>query len=110
MYIIFGKELADSIRDRHIILELESFLNSEGQEVVAYCVVQPESIALGEISDIERLGRLHQHLVDSLRDKNYEQCEETLPHLVGKFGGELDSFYDEVAKRAHQVRFPNERK
>lgn len=99
MYIIFGKELAKSISDRHIILELETFIDANDEEVVAYCVVQPESIALGEISDIERLSRLHQHLADNLRIKDYAQCEESLPHLVGKFGGELDSYYEEVAKR-----------
>jgi hypothetical protein len=104
MYIIFGKELAESISDRHIILELETFTDANDEAVVAYCVVQPESIALGEISDIERLSRLHQHLADNLRIKNYEQCEETLPHLLGKFGGELDTFYSEITKRIQESK------
>jgi len=94
MYIIFGKSQAEALRERHIVLELETFqIEGHNEPQTAYCVVQPESIALGQMPDIERLSGLHQATVDAWNRKDYATVTEGIAHLKGSFGGELDSFY-----------------
>lgn len=102
MYIIFGTKNAETLRERHIVLELETF-TVDGAEQVAYCVVQPESIALGEMPDIERLSGIHQATVDALNRKDYATVMEGVSHLKGCFGGELDSFYTIISDRIKEI-------
>lgn len=98
MYIIFGKENAEQLRERHIVLELETF-DQVDKKGTAYCVIQPESIALGDMPDVERLGRLHQATVDAWNRKDYAVVTEGIGHLKGRFGGSLDSFYEIIEQR-----------
>jgi hypothetical protein len=34
-----------------------------------------------------------------MRDTDLKLCEDIAEHLMGQFGGELDSFYEEIIKR-----------
>lgn len=99
MHIIFGTDVAEQLKDRHIVLELETFQVENRPPTTAYCVVQAESIALGEMPDIERYSRIHQALVDAWNRKDYVTVAEGIAHLKGKFGGELDSFYEILEDR-----------
>jgi hypothetical protein len=103
MYIIFGKEVADTLREKHIVLELETF-NVEGEFKTAYCVIQPESLILGELSDIDRLERLHNALIDAWNRNDYTTVQETITHLHGRFAGEMDSFYDVLSVRIKEMK------
>lgn len=94
MHIILGKEIAEELRQRHVVLELETF-NLEGKPpVTAFCVVPAEKIVLTEMPDIERYGRLHQATVDAWNQQRFDTVVEGISHLRGHFGGELDTFYD----------------
>jgi hypothetical protein len=77
---------------------LETF-EIQGERQTAYCVVQSESIPVGELHDLERLCRLHGGMIEALNKKNYVMVEECISHLLGKFGGELDSFYNVLQER-----------
>lgn len=100
MYIIFGKENAETLRERHIVLELETFAGeNQDPPKTAYCVVQPGSIALGHFPDIDRFSSLHQATVDAWNRQDYSTVKEGIGHLTGQFGGELDSFYDILTQR-----------
>lgn len=99
MHIIFGSDVAEQLRDRHIVLELETFQVEDRDPVTAFCVVQAESIALGEMPDIERYSRIHQAVVDAWNRQDYVTVAEGVAHLKGKFGGELDSFYEILEDR-----------
>lgn len=101
MQLIFGKDNADALRDRYTVLELETLTVGE-QTLDVYCVVPAEKIALTEISTVEQSTKLHNEFVSGLRNKNYKLCSDLYVHLIGKFGGELDSFYEEIAKRIQQ--------
>jgi hypothetical protein len=49
---------------------------------------------------------LHENLIEELKKENYKFCLDAIDHLLGKFGGELDSFYtiiQERAKLAHSI-------
>lgn len=98
MQIIFGKQNAEKLRSKYTVLELETF-DVEGTPLETYCVVSSESIPMHELSMVEKNTQIHDEFVDAIKQKNYKLCGELYVHLIGKFGGELDSFYEEIIKR-----------
>lgn len=98
MQLIFGKDNAEELKTRYTIVELET-LSVGDKTLDVYCVIPAEKIAIGEISSIEHTKKLHGEFVQAIKDRDYELCKKLYIHLIGKFGGELDSFYDEVVKR-----------
>jgi len=98
MHIILGDAIAAQLRERHTVLQLET-LTIKGEPVTAYCVVMSESIALTDMPDLERLKRLHQALIDALNTERFDTVLQCIEHLKGRFGGELDSFYEIIANR-----------
>ena len=103
MYIIFGKEIAEELRKRHIVLELETFADPSGKPYTAYCVIQQESIPITEMHDLERLCRLHDGLITALNEKRYPMVLECIEHLRGSFSGEMDSFYNVISDRLSKL-------
>ena len=105
MNIILGKENATILRDRHVVLELETFQLPEKDPITAFCVVPAEAI-FADMPDMVRLQGLHQAVVDAWNRKDYSTVEYGIEHLHGKFSGELDSFYDillQAIKEKQQV-------
>ena len=104
MHIIFGQDV-DDIRQKHLVLELETFIVA-GQPTTAYCLVPPESIKVEEMPDLARLQGLHDAMISALKRQDWGTVTEGISHLRGKFGGELDSFYDIIESE----RIPNGKK
>jgi hypothetical protein len=97
MQIIFGEEVAEEIRLRHVVLELETFV-VDGISKTAFCVV-PAELLITEMHDIERLCRLHEATIEALKRNDKNTVLDGISHLRGHFGGELNSFYDIIANR-----------
>lgn len=97
MNIILGSEAAEKLKNNYTILELETFTRTDNSKVTAYCVL--EQIPLPELAEFEINKNLHNVFIRELAQKNYKYCEDALEHLLGKFNGELDSFYLEIIKR-----------
>lgn len=99
MQIIFGKQNADELRDRYTVLELEE-LPVEGHGILeAYCVVSIDAIGLTELPKLESLVKLHHDFLHGYKTNQYDYCLQCIEHLTGKFGGELDTFYEEIQRR-----------
>lgn len=98
MQIIFNKEAAEQMKDTQLVLELETF-NVEGQELYTFCVVPADKIPLTEFAQLSAYKELHAGFVKALKEKDHKLCEDIAEHLMGKFGGELDTFYEEILKR-----------
>ena len=96
MYIIIGNEAADALRENHTVLELETFMRGE-EPVTAFCVV--DSIPFGELPLLENYKSLHADFVKAYNDGNYKFCVDSFEHLIGKFGGAVDTFYIEILRR-----------
>jgi hypothetical protein len=96
--IIFNRKSAEELAERYIVLELETF-DVEGQKLECFCIVPGDRIPANELPAIDRYTKLHQTLVEHIKQKNYTPCEELIGHLVGRFGGELDSFYQIILER-----------
>lgn len=97
MDIIFSREAADNLRERYTVLELETF-EVEGQVLETFCVVPAERIYM-EMQDLSSNVKLHEQLIQAIKDKDAKLCQDLSEILKGRFGGELDSFYDIIQER-----------
>lgn len=102
MQIIFSRTVADELRERYTVLELETF--SVGEDLLeTFCVVPADKMNLAHLPNLDSDIKLHENLIVELKKKNYQFCLDAIEHLLGKFGGELDSFYAIVQHRANQA-------
>ena len=99
MQIIWNQEAADRLKNSHTVLELETIDVAGYGAVTAYCVVPPEKLFAAGFSNLERYVELHNGFIAALKANNYQLCTDIGEHLKGAFGGELDTFYDEILKR-----------
>ena len=103
MHIILGKENADKIDEKYTVLELDSFrITGADQPVTAYAVV--ENMSLEEILGMKQYIDLHENTIKNYRKRNFKYCEDAIEHLLGQWGGELDSFYAEFLNRVRQLQ------
>lgn len=98
MNVIFSRQAAEQLQDRYLILEMETFPAGE-KLLETFCVVEGEKIPAEEMSTLEHYKNLHRDFIVALKGEHFQVCLELIPHLRGKFGGELDSFYDTIAER-----------
>lgn len=97
MNIILGNEAATKLKQNYTVLELETFIRQDQSSVTAYAVV--ENIPLSELATLPASIQLHENFVKEFNNKNYNYCLNAVEHLMGKFNGELDSFYLEIIQR-----------
>lgn len=100
MLVIFDTELAESLKEKMTILELDTFME-EGLStpVTAYAVMAVEDIPLSEIHTLENITKLHNTMLVEYRNRRFDYCNQALEHLKGKWAGKLDSFYDTFEER-----------
>lgn len=98
MNIMFEESITDDVRNKYTLLELDTFHFADVNKTsIAYCLVEHTPIA--EMVTMEQFLDLHNNLMKNYRLKNWKFCEDALEHLVGKWNGELDTFYNEIARR-----------
>lgn len=105
MKVIFGNQAATAVSDRITVLELDTFFQQGLREpVTAYAVLENISVPLTEIPVMEKSVELHNTMMLEYRQQNWTYCEQALEHLQGKWAGELDSFYKELATRIAKLK------
>jgi hypothetical protein len=105
MKVIFGKQVAEAVDNRMTILELDTFFQPGLEEpVTAYAVLENTSIPVMEIPHMEKTVELHNTMMAEYRQQNWTYCEQALEHLLGKWGGEIDSFYSELSERVAKLK------
>lgn len=92
MFIVMGTDNIKDLKDRHILLELETF-NKNGEEKTAWCVLTPDQIPVTQYAEIERLTGLHNHFITNYNKGDYEQALDALQYIKGQLGADMDSFY-----------------
>jgi len=98
MDIIFSRQAAEELSERYTVLELETHI-VEDKILETFCVVPTELIPLTEITMLDHWKKLHREFVQANKDKNAKLCIDLAEHLKGKFGGDLDEFYEIVCSR-----------
>lgn len=103
MHIILGEENARQLEDKYTVLELDTFrIQGNPAPVKSYCVV--EQIPIMEISHSDQFRNLHNDMIRNFKLKNWKFCEDALEHLIGKWHGEVDSFYNIMARRVEDYK------
>ena len=108
MNIIFGEAL-DALPDNYTVLELDTFvLPPDGVVRTSYCVV--EKVALTDFPLMEAHIKVHTDMMKAYRDQNWEYCLHAIKGLMGRWNGDLDSFYSNLLERVekHQATPPGD--
>jgi hypothetical protein len=101
MHIIFGKNT--DLDEKYTLLELDTIrIGKDGPELTAYCVL--ENIPLEEMPAVEMFKAFHTKLLQEYKKQNWNTCENLIAQLRGKWGGEADSFYSELAVRINNLK------
>jgi hypothetical protein len=102
MEIIFSRQVAEEMADRYTVLELEPH-EIEGQILETFCVVPGEKIPMNEMMMLDHWKKLHNEFVTANKNKNARLCRDLAEYLIGKWGGELDEFYQIVVGRFESI-------
>jgi hypothetical protein len=97
MNIIFGDAI-NTVSSAHTVLELDTFkLMPSEQLVKTYCVI--DNLPLAEFSQLENNKHIHQQLMEQYQKQNWTYCQGAVHSLMGKWNGEMDTFYQHLAER-----------
>jgi hypothetical protein len=98
MQLIFDKNIAEQLREKYTVVELET-LNIAGHgPVTSWCVLPAEKI-ISEFAMLPLNIKTHEDLLKAITEDKTDTVLELCETLKGCFGGELDSFYEELEKR-----------
>jgi hypothetical protein len=97
MNIIFGKQEAEKLNEKYIVLELDTVTIKSSDAITAYCVV--ERIPFEDFPKLADLKEDHAMLMECYRHRQWDFCLKSIDDLTGEWGGELDTFYSELRKR-----------
>jgi hypothetical protein len=98
MHIIFGEQLVEDLTDKYTVLELDSFIVGDNPDIQrAYAII--ENISLDQLISAEKMKELHSILLENYKQQKWDDCLDNIKHLLGQWGGEIDTFYDDLKRR-----------
>lgn len=101
MNIIFGRDQAALLGEKYTVLELDTIrIAPSGPEITAFCVI--ETIPITSMPQVQSMKSLHENLIIEYRKRNWNYCEQALEHLLGFWGQELDTYYDNIRQRVQE--------
>lgn len=101
MQIVWDHQAVQQLKKTHTVLELETF-DVKGIPVTTYCVVPAEKLGIAGFLTLENYKNLHAEFIKAYKEQDYKLVRDISEHLMGQFGGELDTFYEEILKRLPQ--------
>jgi len=104
MEIIFGRENAEELRKKYTVLDLEELTLEDGRQLEVFCLIPLEKLKLEDIPKLPEWTKLHDDMLTGYKKGEYEYVEQCIEHLTGLFGGEVDSFYEELLRRIEENR------
>lgn len=103
MNIVLGEVQGRTLAERHVVLPLDMFkIQGQPELVKSYCVI--ESLSLEELAQIDYWVDLHVKLIENYGKQNWNFCLQALEHLMGRWNGEIDSFYQNLLDRVQQYQ------
>jgi hypothetical protein len=91
------------MQSKYVVLELDTIQFAKDQPTItAYCLI--ETAPMDELAVMEHNINLHNKLIENYQKKNWKFCEDAIEHLIGRWNGEVDSFYRELLKRINNVK------
>ena len=105
MEIIFGRENAEKLREKYTVLDLET-VNAGDKHLEVFCLIPADKISLGDLPTLEQYTNLHAEFLDGYKNGHYDYCRQCITYLMGKFSGEVDTFYEEILRRINEIDPP----
>ena len=102
MQLVFDKTVAEQLSEKYTVVELETLTVAGVGAVTAWCVLPAEKI-FSELDVLPMNLKTHRDLLDAISSNQSEIALELCASLTGKFGGELDTFYEELTKRIQET-------
>jgi hypothetical protein len=95
---MFEESITDEVRSKYMLLPLDTFyFASTEKNSVAYCLV--EHTPIQEMFIVDQYMDLHQTLIKNYYLRNWNYCEQAIEQLLGRWNGEVDSFYNDMDAR-----------
>jgi hypothetical protein len=102
MNIIFEDQIQE-VATRYTVLELDTFYYpAVGFSKKSYCVV--DNLPIDELRTLEHYKTIHEDLLKYYRQRYWTYCEHAIEGLLGKWNGELDSFYLDLLERVKKYK------
>ena len=98
MQLIFGRENAEQLREKYTVLDLET-VEKDGHSLEVFCLIPGEKLGINDLPQLEQWKKLHNDFLNGYHTQQWNYCRQCIEHLMGKFGGEVDSFYQEILRR-----------
>ena len=102
MQLIFGRENAEKLREKYTVLDLET-VEKEGHKLEVFFLISADKFSICDLPQIDNWVKLHNDFLNGYHTQQYNFCRQCIEHLTGKFGGEVDTFYEEILKRIDSV-------
>lgn len=100
MNIILSNAVDREIREKYIVLELDTFRVADMEPPVkSWALVSADNLPLEQLGKIEHFTDLHDNLIRNYRLRNWKYCEDAIEHLVTFWNGDLKSFYQDLYAR-----------
>jgi hypothetical protein len=103
MKIIFEQHDIDKLRDRHILLELDTVI-VQGVPRRFFCLL--ENFSYTDIPDVYEFAKSHQEFMNLYQAKKYTECEVLLEKLQSYNYHDMKSFYDIMTQRLQKLQNP----
>ena len=95
MNIIFDSTLAEQLKEKYTVLELDTVMQPDlPKPIILYAVIEMGNIQ--EIATLVFMRELHAEMITAYKSGNWQRTQELVAMLLGQFGGELDEFYNLV--------------
>ena len=106
MNILLGSAVSDEIKERYICLPLDTFyIKSLDQTETAYCII--ENVPILEMMAVENDVDLHNQLINQYQQMDWEFCKQAIQQLMGRWDGEIDTFYADLLERVNAEKDDN---
>jgi hypothetical protein len=108
MNIIFGNNEVEQLRDKYIVLELDTITIKSSNPIITYCVI--ENLPIDEMPRVDNYKKMHAELMENYRKRNWDFCIQAIEKLMGFWGKQIDSFYKILLARVagYKVTEPDE--
>lgn len=95
MQIIFDTKLVNELNEKYAVLELDTVMQPMmSNPLTLYAVI--EHITLDDILQLDSLKELHKQMMFHYKSGEWHLVPHAIEPLMGKWNGELDTFYQEV--------------
>jgi hypothetical protein len=107
MQIIFDEKLVPELREKYVILELDTVMQPGMEKpIVLHALI--EDVGLDMLPRLPDLIEQHQLLIDTYKSGKWETAEFNAYALKGSWNSDLDEFYDLVIETCLEMRDSNE--